>query len=65
MLNKVTGEIREKFLSEQKTDQTRIDNRGTKKEVLQWLILAIVRKDKIENPGQIFFQEVFGRGPKN
>ena len=62
MLNKVTGEIREKFLSEQKTDQTRIDNRGTKKEVL---ILAIVRKDKIENPGQIFFQEVFERGPKN
>lgn len=35
MLNKVTGEIREKFLSEQKTDQTRIDNRGTKKEVLR------------------------------
>ena len=53
-----------KFPSEHKTDLTRIDKKGTKKEGLRWQILAVVRVDKIEKSRPDFFQGAFGRGPK-
>ena len=55
----------EKFPSEHKTDLTRTDKKGTKKESLRWQILVMVREDKIEKSRpDFFFQRAFGRGPK-
>lgn len=56
----------EKFPSEHKTELTRTDKKGTKKEGLRWQVLVMVREDKIEKSGPDFFsKERLGGDPKS
>ena len=56
----------EKFPSEHKTELTRTDKKGTKKEGLRWQILVMVREDKIEKSRPDFFsKEHLGGDPKS